>query len=229
MNGLAAWATAHHLLLLLGLGTAISIIWLLLLRERLKMSWWAAVLLGIAHTVVGVFSVSAFAFLESGFDPASLGNMSLFGGVFFMPLTYILGAKLSKRPLGELADAFTPVMVVTVLCARFNCIVSGCCQGLPVPGMNGVRFPTREAEVLFYLLLLILLCPKVWCRQTNGRAYPMYMIAYGGFRFVTEFFRDQSTTFLFHLSHLWAGVSFCIGISIYAEINNQKHIGKRRS
>ena len=83
--------------------------------------------------------------------------------------------------------------------------------------------------ILFYLLLLILLCPKVWRRQTNGRAYPMYMIAYGGFRFVTEFFRDQSTTFLFHLSHLWAGVSFCIGISIYAEINNQKHIGKRRS
>ena len=114
MNGLAAWAAAHHLLLLLGLGTAISIIWLLLLRERLKMSWWAAVLLGIAHTVVGVFSVSAFAFLETGFDPASLGNMSLFGGVFFMPLTYILGAKLSKRPLGELADAFTPVMGVTV-------------------------------------------------------------------------------------------------------------------
>lgn len=229
MNGLATWISAHHLLLLLSLGTAISIVWLELLRERLKMSWWAAVLLGIAHTVVGVFSVSAFAFLEAGFDAGSLGNMSLFGGVFFMPLTYILGAKLSKRPLGEVADVFTPVMVVTVMCARINCIVSGCCRGLPIPGMNGVRFPTREAEVLFYLVLLILLCPKVRRGRINGRAYPMYMMAYGGFRFVTEFFRDQNTTFLFHLSHLWAGVSFCIGISIYAEINNQKHIGKRRS
>ena len=84
----------------------LSVIWLELLRKRLRTSWWAAVLLGIAHTLIGVLSVKAFAVIEG----ADAGAMSLFGGVFFMPLTYILGAKLFKRPLGEVADVFTPVM-----------------------------------------------------------------------------------------------------------------------
>ena len=132
---------------------------------------------------------------------ADAGAMSLFGGVFFMPLTYILGAKLFKRPLGEVADVFTPVMVATLMCARINCILSGCCMGLPIPGVNGVRFPTREAELIFYLVLLILLCPKIWRGRTGGRAYPVYVMAYGVFRFIVEFFRDQNTTSLFHLRH----------------------------
>ena len=153
--------------------------------------------------------------------------MSLFGGVFFMPLTYILGAKLFKRPLGEVADVFTPVMVVTLMCARINCILSGCCMGLPIPGVNGVRFPTREAELIFYLVLLILLCPKIWRGRTGGRAYPVYMMAYGVFRFIVEFFRDQNTTSLFHLSHFWAVVSLCIGISIYVEISKKEKFEKR--
>lgn len=228
MNQIIVWASEHRLLLLLMLGTAISIVWLLLLRKRLKSTWWVAVLLGVAHTLIGLFSVKVFAFLETGFNPDSLGNMSLFGGVFFMPLIYILGAKLFKRPLRDVADVFTPVMIATVLCARVNCIFAGCCRGLPIPGTNGMRFPTREAEILFYLVLLILLCPRIWRKQTRGSAYPIYMMAYGAFRFLVEFFRDQNTTSLFHVSHLWAVVSICIGISIYAEIyNTHKKTTKR--
>ena len=44
----------HPLISLLTLGTVLSVIWLELLRKRLRTSWWAAVLLGIAHTLIGV-------------------------------------------------------------------------------------------------------------------------------------------------------------------------------
>ena len=207
------------LLLLLAAGTVFTFVWLILLRKRLNLRWYAATLLAIAHTLYGVFTVKAFAFLETGFDKASLGNMSLFGGVFLMPLAYWFGAKISKRPVREVFDIFTPCMIFTVMCARINCIISGCCVGLPIPGLGGVRFPTREAELIFYVVLLAVICPRIVKGVTDGKVYPVYMMSYGIFRFIIEFFRQAQTDNLFHMAHMWATLSLIVGISIYAELN----------
>ena len=216
------------LILLLSAGAVFTAVWLILLRKRLDMPWYAAIPLAILSTVYGVLTVKVFAFLEAGFNTDSLGNMSLFGGVFFMPLAYWLGAKLSKRSYREVFDVFTPCIIFTVMCARINCIVSGCCIGLPIPGMNGVRFPTREAEILFYIILLICLCPRVLKGKYRGQAYPIYMISYGAFRFVEEFFRSADTSSVFHSAHIWALIALIIGISIYAEIKSETATRKRR-
>ena len=216
------------LILLLSAGAVFTAVWLVLLRKRLDMPWYAAIPLAILSTVYGVLTAKVFAFLESGFNTDSLGNMSLFGGVFFMPLAYWLGAKLSKRSYREVFDVFTPCMIFTVMCARINCIVSGCCIGLPIPGMNGVRFPTREAEILFYIILLICLCPRVLKGKYRGQAYPIYMISYGAFRFVEEFFRSADTSSVFHRAHIWALITLIIGISIYVEIKSETATRKRR-
>ena len=154
--------------------------------------------------------------------------MSLFGGVFLMPLAYWLGAKISKRPPKEVFDVFTPCMVFTVMCARINCILSGCCRGLPIPGTNGIRFPTREAEIVFYLILLAVLCPRIWKERLHGRAYPVYMICYGAFRFIIEFFRESDISGLFHRAHLWALITLLLGVSIYAEMKTSKSKPRRR-
>ena len=216
------------LLLLLMAGATFTSVWLILLRKRLKIAWYAAILIAIAHTVYGVLTVTSFAFLESGFDKDSFGNMSLFGAVFLMPLAYWLGAKISKRPLKEVFDIFTPCMVFTLMCARINCILSGCCLGLPIPGLNGVRFPTREAEIVFYIILLVLLCPRIWKGGLQGRVYPIYMIGYGTFRFFIEFLRESDSTVLFHRAHLWAIITLILGISIYAEMKYSKNKEKGR-
>lgn len=214
--------------ILLGIGFAGSAAWLVLMRDRLNMAWYAAIPLAIFHTVFGVLTVKAFAFLETGFDKATLGNMSLFGGVFFMPVAYWLGAKLFKRPMKEVFDVFTPCMLFTVMCARINCILSGCCRGLPIPGTNGIRFPTREAEIVFYLILLAVLCPRIWKERLQGRAYPVYMMCYGAFRFIIEFFRESDISGLFHRAHLWALITLLLGASIYAEMKTTKTKPRRR-
>ncbi|MDD7594963.1 MAG: prolipoprotein diacylglyceryl transferase [Clostridiales bacterium] len=216
------------LILLLSAGAVFTAVWLILLRKRLDMPWYAAIPLAILSTVYGVLTAKVFAFLESGFNTDSFGNMRLFGVVFFMPLAYWLGAKLSKRSYREVFDVFTPCIIFTVMCARINCIVSGCCIGLPIPGMNGVRFPTREAEILFYIILLICLCPRVLKGKYRGQAYPIYMISYGAFRFVVEFFRSADTSSVFHSAHIWALIALIIGISIYAEIKSETATRKRR-
>ena len=190
------------------------------------MKWYAALPIAICHTLVGVICVKAFAFMETGFDSDSLGNTSLFGGVFFMPLLYLAGAKLTKRKAADVCDAFTGCMILMVMCARVNCILSGCCTGLRIPGTQ-MRFPTRETEVIYYVVMLLLLIPRVKKDERPGSIYPLYMATYGAFRFINEFFRTSSSETLFHLSHVWAAIAFAAGFSIYIEINARNHQRKK--
>lgn len=226
---LLTWLSDHALILLLSCGTLFNIYWLHRCRERLHLRWLSVLLLSVLHTVLGVLSVKVFALFETG----NFSNMSLFGGVFFMPLFYWGVAKLAKQKAADVFDVFTICLVFTLMCARLNCIVSGCCLGahIPIEGLTHLRFPTRELELLFYVLLLSRLWRKVLSGSARGMIYPIYMISYGIFRFVTETLRfSDRTDSILHVSHLWALLSLGIGISIYGELQKkEKKTGGRRN
>lgn len=226
---LLTWLSDHALILLLGCGTLFNVYWLHRCRERLHLRWLSVLLLSVLHTVLGVLSVKVFALFETG----NFSNMSLFGGVFFMPLFYWGVAKLAKQKAADVFDVFTICLVFTLMCARLNCIISGCCLGahIPIEGLTHLRFPTRELELLFYVLLLSRLWRKVLSGSARGMIYPIYMIAYGIFRFVTETLRfSDRTDSILHVSHLWALLSLGIGISIYGELQKkEKKTGGRRN
>lgn len=218
----------HSLEILLGMGTLLTFVWLCFLQRRLPMKWYVALPIAVCHTLFGVLTVKAFAFLETGFDAQSLGNMSLFGGVFFMPLFYLAVAKLARRPVAEVFDVFVIPLVGTLLFARVNCILSGCCLGNLI-GDTGMRWPTREAEIVFYLVFISLVAPRILKGERRGEMYPLYLVGYGAFRFVVEFFRYSSAALgPFHISHLWAFVALGLGASILMEIrsDNEKN-GKK--
>ena len=224
----AAWLQDNALYLLLALGTIFNIFWLFRFQDRLKMKWWAILIISVLHTVYGVLTVMLFAFAESGFNPDSLGNMSIFGGVFLMPIAYFLGAKLFKRKPGEVFDIFTICMMFTLMCARINCIISGCCKGCLIFGSETARWPTRELEVVFYIVLLIIFGRRVKRNESHGELYPAYMFLYGIFRFITEFFRySEHSAGIFHLSHLWALIAFGLGVSIYYELQSKNKKTRR--
>ena len=226
---LLTWLSDHALILLLGCGTLFNVYWLHRCRERLHLRWLSVLLLSVLHTVLGVLSVKVFALFETG----NFSNMSLFGGVFFMPLFYWGVAKLAKQKAADVFDVFTICLVFTLMCARLNCIISGCCLGahIPIEGLTHLRFPTRELELLFYVILLSRLCRKVLSGSARGMIYPIYMISYGIFRFVTETLRvSNRTDSILHISHLWALLSLGIGISIYGELQKkEKKTGGRRN
>lgn len=226
---LLTWLSDHALILLLGCGTLFNVYWLHRCRERLHLRWLSVLLLSVLHTVLGVLSVKVFALFETG----DFSNMSLFGGVFFMPLFYWGVAKLAKQKAADVFDVFTICLVFTLMCARLNCMISGCCLGahIPIEGLTHLRFPTRELELLFYVLLLSRLWRKVLSGSARGMIYPIYMISYGIFRFVTETLRfSDRTDSILHVSHLWALLSLGIGISIYGELQKkEKKTGGRRN
>lgn len=226
---LLTWLSDHALILLLGCGTLFNVYWLHRCRERLHLRWLSVLLLSVLHTVLGVLSVKVFALFETG----NFSNMSLFGGVFFMPLFYWGVAKLAKQKAADVFDVFTICLVFTLMCARLNCMISGCCLGahIPIEGLTHLRFPTRELELLFYVILLSRLWRKVLSGSARGMIYPIYMISYGIFRFVTETLRfSDRTNSILHVSHLWALLSLGIGISIYGELRKkEKKTGGRRN
>lgn len=226
---LLTWLSDHALILLLGCGTLFNVYWLHRCRERLHLRWLSVLLLSVLHTVLGVLSVKVFALFETG----DFSNMSLFGGVFFMPLFYWGVAKLAKQKTADVFDVFTICLVFTLMCARLNCIISGCCLGahIPIEGLTHLRFPTRELELIFYVILLSRLWRKVVTGSARGMIYPIYMISYGIFRFVTEMLRfSDRTDSILHISHLWALLSLGIGISIYGELQKkEKKTGGRRN
>ena len=168
--------------------------------------------------------------METGFSAGNLDNMSLFGGIFFMPLAYWIGAVLFRRSCADVFDIFTVCMIATVMCARVNCILAGCCQGNRIPGPEGVRWPTRELEIVFYIVLIIVLGRKILAGEIHGESYPIYMISYGIFRFIIEGFRYSESGMLIHLGHVWALLSMIIGFSIYTELKKkrEKNGGRKR-
>ena len=221
----------NALWLLLGFAGLMTFLWLFAFKKRLRAKWYVLLLLSALHIIVGVFCVRFFAFLES-FGKSLPGAQSLFGAVFFMPLLYFFGALTFKRDIRTVFDIFTVPLVFTLACARVNCLISGCCTGLIISGIHShiVRWPTREAELVFYGAFLIPIIYKIVKTKTNGEVYPIYLISYGIFRFVIEWFRT-ATVFVgpFHISHFWATLAIIIGTSFYFEMKSNEKNNKSRS
>lgn len=99
-------------------------------------------------------------------------------------------------------DRFATLLPFTIATGRVGCLLAGCCQGLPfdgwcaVPDGHGVlRHPTVWLEIVFQAgigVAFLVLLRRGWLR---GRLFSVYLIAYGGFRFGTEFLRDTPKWF----------------------------------
>lgn len=211
------------LIIVLAIGTIFTYGYLLQFKEKLRLNALTALPAALVHSVYGVLCVLSFAVLET-FRLSALGNMSIFGATFFMPLLFFTFAKLGKREQADVFDIGTVTMLFTLMCSRFNCLVSGCCYGIAFFGSTSLMWPTREMEIVFYIIFIILFAVKNKKGDSRGRNYPIYMIAYGIFRFFVEWLRHYDGNSVIHRAHIWALISLCLGISILAEIKaKQKH------
>ena len=171
--------------------------------------------LGLVFVLVGMASVILLASIESwlrgrGFR---LAGQSIYGSYLIAPLLLYGYARLRKTDYLRLMDVYALGAVPALTLARLNCIFSGCCQGRPIPGTT-LSWPTREAEILFDVVLFIVLYRKLRERRQDGLVFPTGMVMYGVFRFLLEFFRQSSDGTILDLSHLWSLVSITIGLSI---------------
>ncbi len=116
-----------------------------------------------------------------------------------------LCAELAKPLIGYRMppnDRFAALLPFTVATGRVGCLITGCCRGLPyngwcaMRGADGVpRYPTQLFEIIFQLAIGILFLIMVKRGWLFGRLFSVYLMVYGGFRFLTEFIRDTPKFF----------------------------------
>lgn len=205
----------YFLLLVLAVGAVGSFIWIDVHRDRLGLGHVGALILSLIHTAYGVFCVRFFAFLESGGE--SFDAMSLYGAIFFMPVLYFVLARFLHVDIRKVFDLLTPCTVYTLLCSRFNCLHSGCCLGLPI-AETGLRWPTREIEIVYYILFLACMYPMIDEGLTEGEVYPLYVMTYSSLRFVIEWMRVYDGEGIMHRAHAWALISLLIASFVYFEL-----------
>ena len=140
------------LLTMLGISTILVFVWLHIFnKKKLNAGILECIIVSLIHTLYGVLTVKFFAFLEVGFDRTLAGNMSLFGGIFFMPIMYFLYAIIKKLPFSLVFDIFVIPLCLTLALARVNCLYAGCCIGHFI-GTTKMRYPTREADLLIHVV-----------------------------------------------------------------------------
>jgi len=126
---------------------------------------------------------------------------------------YILARKYSLSFL-KLADTIVIGIPLGHAFGRIGCFFYGCCYGKPTDSFLGIIFPLSSpagalgvkviptqiisAFFLFLLFLLILLIKKR--KKFQGQLLIFYIVAYGIFRFIIEFFRGDPRGQLFMLS-----------------------------
>ena len=113
-----------------------------------------------------------------------------------------LAVELVKRAVGYTSvtgDWFALIAPVGITLGRVGCLVHGCCHGracapawYTLRDTAGVdRWPAVPAEIAFNLTMLALFLGLRWRRKLTGQHFHLDLMAYGAFRFLHEFLRDE--------------------------------------
>ena len=111
-----------------------------------------------------------------------------------------LAAEVAKQVTGYPRppnDRFAALVPFSIAVGRVGCLVEGCCRGVPWDGWCSVRYddgvprhPTQLYEIAFNLVAGVAFIWMVRRGILFGRVFALYLVAYGAFRFATEYVRD---------------------------------------
>lgn len=223
MEKLMIWIGTHRLILFAVLIYVALCYWLCKFQKKLKLTWTEIYLIPLFHVVIGWSCMWFLAVAEAGFDLEKAADIRLYGAFFALPALYYAWAKVMKRDPATVMDLSAICAVCGAISGRLHCLSAGCCEGIP---LGSIRWPVREAELVFYFLFILFFAGKILKGKTNGQIYPLFMIQYGVLRFLIECVREEYTARVgvLHLAHIWSLISIAAGAAWYLAI-----IKKRKS
>lgn len=135
-----------------------------------------------------------------------------------------IGVELAKLALSvkvKTGDAFALPLALALAVGRWGCFFNGCCHGVPTDLPLGVDFgdgvrrhPTQVYESLFHLTMffvLILMIRRNWLRDQRLK---FYLIAYGVYRFLTEFIRPEEVYAIGLTYYQWVVTFMVAGLAV---------------
>lgn len=169
------------------------------------------------------------------------GGAVFYGGLIGGILGGFFYTHLYKLDAVRFFDMAVPCLALAQAFGRIGCFLNGCCYGIPYDGPGAVHypvgayppagiglFPAQLTESAFLFIFTLILLAVLWKSKAPGIATGFYLMTYGIFRFINEFFRSDprgnigflSTSQFISLAIIVLGVLFLLKIpqSLY-----QKH------
>jgi phosphatidylglycerol:prolipoprotein diacylglycerol transferase len=111
-------------------------------------------------------------------------------------------------------DTFAVPVAAAVSIGRFGCWFNGCCA------------PTQLHEVAFHAAMALLL----WRRRRRGalrlQLFKLYLIAYGAFRFVTEYWRAEPRGPLGLTAYQWGSLALIALMSVLWAVDRRGSVAE---
>lgn len=225
MNLIIDLITGRPLITCLVVGVVFMSVWWLKFQKKLDIAWYWAPILSAIHYAFSLAFIKFWALLEVGFVAENAANMRLYGAIFFLPIVYYVGAKLTKRDVSLVMDILSVCAAIGLLLVRVNCLISGCCDGVCITPETTMRWPLVEMEMVVCVVVILYFWQRVYKQKTNGTAYPTVILVYSIFRFIIEWVREEYTgrIWIFHLAHIWALIAIvCSAIALYLIKKHQR-------
>ena len=157
----------------------------------------------------------------------------LIGGASAFLIIYVI---FRKKLTGRLYEAISMIpccIIIAHAFGRVGCFFAGCCYGRSTDSILGVCFPNVAGKVhptqlyeAAFLFILFAVCSYLVLKKGFKNNMSLYLIAYGIFRFLIEFVRNDERGQLLGFitpSQFWSVLMVGLGIGL---VFIMKHIGK---
>ena len=179
-----------------------QLFFLIFYRKKYDISLKKFVILFSISTPLQYFSMFFLAWVENGFQ--NWGANNIVRSFVYFPLFFALAAKVAKVPAGKVIDFAAPSQALNQAIGHIVCPFAGCCQGYICswgiwnPITNERHFPNQWLECLVALVigLFLFYLAKRENYAGTGKIYALFLVTFGGTRFLLEFFRDNNKLFL---------------------------------
>ena len=172
----------------------------------------ATVLVGVIFAILFENAYEAIKHAINGEYASWTWGMTFYGGLFGGVITFILMYRFYY--LKDNKPIFNEILVIAPACIALGhavggigCFLSGCCYGIETHTSLDVYFPIHDHSYLpiqlfemGFLFLLAAVLGFLAFKRITRYTFIVYMLSYGIFRFVIEFFRGDERGQLMGLS-----------------------------
>ncbi len=151
-----------------------------------------------------------------------IGGAVSFIAIYFIAGHFVFPDKYHVRNFFSMSNCAVPSILVAHAFGRLGCLMAGCCHGAVTDAWYGIYMetetygyarcvPTQLYEAIFLFALFAFMVIRIKKKQSYN--LPIYMIAYGAWRFVIEFFRTDNRGELFTKALSPSQIIACIMIA----------------
>jgi prolipoprotein diacylglyceryltransferase len=121
-------------------------------------------------------------------------------------------------------DTFALPLALALAVGRWGCFFNGCCYGMETTLPWGVTFyvegqwmkchPTQIYESAFHFSMALLLLELMRRDLLVGQRLKLYLIAYGVYRFLSEYLRPEPVWLLGLTFYQWTALVLALGLAL---------------